>query len=123
MINKYNELIKLYEELYGQTLSISELLKVDNNAEEIETAVKNKGLLISSMDDIILSSTFSDEEKICVNNYVQKIKVVELENMSLMQKRHVQLAKDIYQNAVNTRVALIYGEKKKQAPVHFDQRE
>jgi hypothetical protein len=123
MKKKYNELMKLYDELYQQTQNLSELLLLENNAHEIEAAVLNRGLLISLMDEIILTSTFSDEEKKSINSFVKKIKIIELKTMTLMEEKKDQLKKDIDQNRVNTRMASAYKLKRDQVPVIFDERE
>ena len=123
METKYSELIKLYDELYNQTYHISELLAFEDNAEDVKNAVLKRGLLMSSMDEIILSSTFTDEEKASLNICVKKVKVIELKAMSLMEEKHAQFKKETDQNRINAKMASAYRLKEYQAPVIFDERE
>jgi len=122
MDNKFEKLKELYEDIYQYTLNISISIK-EENIEQIETLLTQRGLAIKKADKVIVNTNFSEEEKKEINNFVKKIRLIEDKNQKEMKEKQENIKEELSKTNFSQKLMTAYKYNKESEPRLIDSTE
>ncbi|MCK7521106.1 MAG: hypothetical protein MZV64_27155 [Ignavibacteriales bacterium] len=94
MNNDFNNLINIYQNVLDLTIAIIKLLE-NQQTEEIELVLEQRGVFIRQIQEITQNKTFSNEEKAQINAFVDKIKQVEAKSVEEIKSKQENIQKEL----------------------------
>ncbi|OGI17791.1 MAG: hypothetical protein A2255_04545 [Candidatus Melainabacteria bacterium RIFOXYA2_FULL_32_9] len=122
MNEKFQELKELYQSIYNNTYEISSLIE-KGVIDDIQNILDQRGELIKKTQKIIISTSFSEDEKKEINNLIAKIKSIEENNQEKMEKRKDFIKKELSKLNINQKAITAYKYEKDSDPRLIDSKE
>ena len=119
MNSNFTRLIDIYSRVYDYTREIELLISV-NNYDEINNLLNKREPILIEGESIRKGETFSDAEKVKIDELIVKLKKLDKQNSESILKKREILAKEFGEVVKNQKVVSAYRIKTETSSIIFD---
>lgn len=116
------KLSEIYKKIYEITLEISEFIK-SSDLESIGKSLDKRGILIDKGTKALKDGGFSEAEKNEIQKIIDRIKLVESENIKNLENKSQKLKKELAKTSISQKALSAYKVNKQFNPRLVDSKE